>query len=80
VRISLEDLQFWNVTTAREPFTGAYKKALDIVEKGMMPEITWHEGTFIEVKSDGILKPSDDVLFKKFKQSKTVKKKKDKKK
>ena len=76
--ICYEDLQFWSVTTARDPFVSAYKKAKQIYDEGSTPIIIWHESSFIEVKrvdDPDMVRP--EPVFKKFRQkSKKIAKKK----
>lgn len=77
--ICYEDLQFWSITTARDPFVSAYEKAKKIYEDGSTPVIIWHDTKFIEVKR---VEDPDEIrpepTFKKFRQKN--KKKTDKKK
>ena len=67
MKILYEDLQFWSVTAARDPFTSAYQKAKNIYEDGFEPLIEWHQGDFIEVKKG---EPRQGAKIKDFKQSK----------
>lgn len=80
--ICYEDLQFWSVTTARDPFVSAFIKAKAIYESGSTPVIIWHDTKFIEVKRvDDPDEVRPEPEFKKFKQrtKKKVAKKKVKK-
>lgn len=82
MKLFIEDLQFWSVTTGREPWISAYKRAQQILDDGKMPVIIWHDdSTFVEVKKGRDLTEDDDVKFKKFKQSnRTTRKMRNKKK
>lgn len=71
--IPYEDLQFWNITTGRDPFTTAFLEAKKIVESGQVPLINWSSTKVIDVSVDGDQSNVKVDNFKKFRQ-KTKKK------
>lgn len=78
MRVSYEDLQFWKVTAAKEPFLSSYDKAKEMYDRGIEPIIVWHSGTEMTVEEGDTLK-TDIGDFKDFKQSNRQRKKKKKK-